>query len=201
MKFEELAGIWNNADAGLEQHIKINRSLVKNIAIRKVRSGLYEVKFTAIVGIIAGIFFSMFLWRFIIDNYIQLKFFIPALILLLTTMFGLIIAIYRLVLVYTLNPEATVFESQQKLIRLQKLDILDIYSLYVIIPLFTAPFLIVVAKAFAHIDLYSFFNMRWLIYLTGGSIIIAVILIFFLKKYPAKRLAKSVAFLNELKED
>lgn len=200
MKFEELSGIWNNADAGLEQNIKINRSLVKNIAIRKVRSGLYEVKFTAVVGIIAGIFFSMFLWRFIIDNYMQLKFFIPALILLLTTIFSLVIAIYRLVLVYTLDSEATVFESQQKLIRLQKLDILDICSLYVIIPLFTAPFLIVVAKAFAHLDLYSF-NTTWLIYLTAGSIIIAVILIFFLKKYPGKRLAKSVAFLNELKED
>ena len=200
MKFEELAGIWNNADAGLEQSIKINRSLVKNIAIRKVRSGLYHVKFTAIVGIIAGIFFSMFLWRFIINNYMQLKFFIPALILLLTTVFGLIIAIYRLVLVYTLDPKATVFKSQKKLIRLQKLDILDIYSLYIIIPLFTAPFLIVVAKAFAHLDLYSF-NTKWLLYLTGGSIIIAVILIFFLKKYPGKRLARAITFLNELKED
>ena len=200
MKFEELAGIWNNANLAPEQHVKINKSLVKNIAIRKVRSGLYEVKFTAIVGIIAGVFFSIFLWRFIIDNYMLLKFFIPAFILLLATMFGLIIAIYRLVLVYTLDPKETVLESQQKLIRLQKLDILDIYSLYIIIPLFTGPFLIVMAKAFANLDLYSF-NTRWLIYLTGGSIIIAVILIFFLKKYPGKRLARSVTFLNELKEE
>lgn len=200
MRFEELSGIWNDADTTLEQHLKINRNLVKNIAIRKVRSGLYEIKFTAFIGIIAGIFFTMFLWRFMIKNYMQLRFFIPASILLLTTMFSLVTAIYRLILVYTLNPAATVIDSQQKLIRLQKLDIIDIYSLYFIIPIFTAPFLITAAKAFINLDLYKF-NTRWLIYLTAGSVIIAAILIFFLKKYPGKKLAKSIAFLNELKED
>ncbi len=200
MKFEELSGIWNSTDLDLDKSIKINKELVKNIGIKKVRSGLYEIKFTAFVGIVAGVFFSMFLWRFIIHNYVDFKFVVPAIILFSTTMFGLIVEIYKLRLVYTLDSRSPVIEAQKKLIRLKKIEILDIYSLYIIIPLFAAPFMIVAAKAFLHLNLYAF-NSTWLIYFTAGSIVVAVILIFFLKKYPGKKLSQSIAFLNELRDN
>ena len=200
MKFEELSGIWNSNDIGLDKSIQINKELVKNIGIKKVRSGLYEIKFTAFIGIIVGIFFSMFLWRFLIGNYQVFKFLIPALILLVITTFSLILEIYKLTLIYTLDSKAPVIDAQKKLLRLKKLEILDRYSLYIIIPLFAAPFMIVTAKAFLHLNLYAF-NNRWLIYFTLGSIVIAVILIFFLRKYPNKKLSESITFLNELKEN
>ncbi len=200
MKFEELSGIWNSNDIGLDKSIQINKELVKNIGIKKVRSGLYEIKFTAFIGIIVGIFFSMFLWRFLIDNYQVFKFLIPALILLVITTFSLILEIYKLTLIYTLDSKAPVIDAQKKLLRLKKLEILDRYSLYIIIPLFAAPFMIVTAKAFLHLNLYAF-NNTWLIYFTLGSIVIAVILIFFLRKFPDKKLSESITFLNELKEN
>ena len=200
MKFEELSGIWNSTDIALDKSIKINKDLVKNIGISKVKSGLFEIRITAIIGIVAGIIFSIFLVGFIFDNLSDFKFSFPAFILLGITLFGLILEIYKLTLVYTLDSRAAVTEAQKKLMRLKKLEILDTHSLYIIIPLYSAPFMIVIAKAFLHLNLYSF-DTTWLIYFTAGSVVIAVILIFFLRKYPGKNLSKSIAFLSELKED
>ncbi len=200
MKFEELSGIWNSADLALDKSIQINKELVKNIGISKVRSGLYEIKLTAVIGIIAGIFFSIFLSGFFFNHILDFKFSFPAFILLVIILFSLIIEMYKLILIYTLDSKSPVTEARKKLMRLKKLEILDTYSLCIIIPLFSAPFMIVIAKAFLHLNLYAF-NTNWLIYFTAGSIVIALILVFFLRKYPGKNLAKSIAFLNELKED
>lgn len=200
MKFEELSGIWNSTDIALDKSIKINKELVKNIGISKVKSGLYEIKLTAIIEIVAGIVFSIFLSGFIFDNFPDFKFYLPAFILLVITMFSSVIEVYKLRLVYTLDSKSPVIETQKKLIRLKKLEILDTYSLYIIIPLFSAPFIIVTAKAFLHLNLYAF-NTTWLVYYTLGSIVVAVILIFFLRKYAGKNLSQSIAFLNELKEN
>ncbi|MDQ6845931.1 MAG: hypothetical protein M3Z92_16560 [Bacteroidota bacterium] len=200
MKFEELSGIWNSADLALDKSIQINKELVKNIGISKVRSGLYEIKLTAVIGIIAGIFFSIFLSGFFFNHVLDFKFSFPAFILLVIILFSLIIEMYKLILIYTLDSKSPVTEARKKLMRLKKLEILDTYSLCIIIPLFSAPFMIVIAKAFLHLNLYAF-NTNWLIYFTAGSIVIALILVFFLRKYPGKNLAKSIAFLNELKED
>ncbi len=200
MKFEELSGIWNSADLALDKSIQINKELVKNIGISKVRSGLYAIKLTAVIGIIAGIFFSIFLSGFFFNHVLDFKFSFPAFILLVIILFSLIIEMYKLILIYTLDSKSPVTEARKKLMRLKKLEILDTYSLCIIIPLFSAPFMIVIAKAFLHLNLYAF-NTNWLIYFTAGSIVIALILVFFLRKYPGKNLAKSIAFLNELKED
>ncbi|MEP6584066.1 MAG: hypothetical protein ABJA90_07355, partial [Ginsengibacter sp.] len=197
MKFEELSEIWNSTDTRLETSIRINKELVKGIGISKVRAGLYDIKFTAVAGLVVGLFFLMFLLRFINNNFSDFKFSFPAFILLAIAMYSFLMEVYRLILIYTLDSNSPVTEAQIKLMRLRKLEILDIYSLYIIIPLFTAPFIIVTVKAFLHLNLYAF-NTTWLIYLTAGSIVIAMILIFFLRKYPGKNLSKAIAFLNEL---
>jgi hypothetical protein len=43
--------------------------------------------------------------------------------------------------------------------------------------------------------------MNWLIIQTAGSILIAAIIVFLLKKYPDKNLEKSIAFLKEITEE
>ena len=200
MKLEELSGIWNSTDMELEKSIKINKQLVKELGLAKVKSRLYEIKWTSIIEIGVNAIFLSFLTGFIFDHFSDFKFSIPAFILLVVTVVSLIIEIYKLTLFYTLDAKSAVIEAQKKLTRLKKLEILDIYSLYIIIPLFSAPFLIVSAKAFLHLSLYAF-DMTWLIYYTIGSVVVAVIIIFFLKRYPDKNLSASIAFLHELKEN
>lgn len=200
MKFEELASIWNSNDTALENSVKINRELVKEVGFSKVKSNLYEIKWTSIFGVVVGVLFFNFLLGFMVEHFSSPEFFFPALILWGITVFGLILAIYRLNLLYTLDARARVMEARKKLMRLQQLEIMDIYSLYVIIPLFSAPFMIVMAKAFLDLSLYTF-DLTWLIQFTLGSVVVAVILVFFLRKYPSKNLRASIEFLDELKEN
>ncbi len=200
MKFEELSAIWNSTDIALDKSIQINKDLVKKIGISKVKSRLVEIEFTAIFELVVNIFFTIFLAKFIFQNLVDFKFFFPASILLLIALFSLIIEVYKLVLVDSLDSKSSVTEARKKLMRIKKLEVIDIYSLYIIIPLFSAPFAIVISKAFLHLNLYAF-NLSWLIYFSAGSIVVAIILIFFLRKYPGKNLAASIAFLNELKEE
>jgi hypothetical protein len=200
MKFKELSGIWNSTDLELEKSVQINKELVMSISLSKIKSRLYEIKWTGIIEIVVGFIFFNFLVRFIGAHFTDFRFYFPALILLAITVFSLIFEIYRMSLFYTIDSKAAVIEAQKKLAKLKKLEILDIHSLIIIIPLFSAPFLIVAAKAFLNLSLYGAYS-TWLVYLSAGSILIAAILIFILKRFPNKNLQESIAFLNELKEN
>jgi hypothetical protein len=199
MEYQELASIWNSTDLGLEQSVKINKDLVKRISLTKIKSRLFEIKGTAIFELIVESLFSIFLIGFIIDHVSEIIFSLPAGILLIITLFSLVIEIYKLKLYYSIDASSSVIEAQKKLTKLKKLEIQDIQSLYIIIPLFSAPFLIVTAKAFLNLSLYSF-GTNWLIYHTLGSFVVALIIVFFLKRYPDKNLMDSIAFLDELKD-
>ncbi|CAN5289918.1 hypothetical protein BH20BAC1_BH20BAC1_05640 [soil metagenome] len=198
MNYNELAAIWNSNNIDLEKSITINKDLAKTIGIKKIRADLFHIKLSAVINVWAGGWFSYFLVRFS-ANHPDMKIFIPAVLLLLVIIFGMFMEIYKAIVLLTLNARESVLEAQQKLIRLQKLELVSIYSLYISIPMFSAPFLIVAAQGIAGIDLYSF-STNWMLYYTAGSIIIAVILIYFLRKYPNKKLAGSIAFLNELRD-
>lgn len=200
MKFKELSGIWNSTDMELEQSVQINRKLVKQIVLTKVKSRLSEIKWTGIFEIAVGILFFNFLVGFIVDHFADYSFSIPALILLAITLFSLIFEIYRLRLFHTIDSKTAVIEAQKKLALLKKLEVLDVYSLIIIIPLFASPFLIVTAKAFLNLDLYAL-NTTWLINLSVGSVLIAAILVFILKRFPNKKLQDSIDFLKDLKEN
>ena len=199
MSFEELSGIWNSQNIELEKSLQINRQLVKSVGFAKVKSGLREIQWRAIIGIPAVIVWMWFLGGFILENFFELKFLLPALLLLALSIFSLALEVYRLVLFYTIDSKSSVVEAQKKLVRLKKLEILDIYSLLVIIPLFSAPFLIVFAKAVPNLNVYAL-DLTWLISYTAGSVLIAAVIVFILKKFPNKNLTESISFLEELKE-
>ena len=200
MKFDELSSIWNSADLELEKTVTINKKLVMKVSLNKIKSRLFEIKWKGVIALPIHALFVFFLVDFIAAYSSDIRFYIPALILLTITIFSLVFEIHRLTLYYSLDSKSAVIEAQKILAQLKKLEILDIYSLFIIIPLFSAPFLIVVSKAFLNLSLYAT-SSTWLIYQTVGSVAIAVLIIFILRKYPNKKLAESIAFLNELKEN
>ena len=200
MKFDELSNIWNSADLELEKTVTINKKLVMKVGLNKIKSRLFEIKWKAVIAIPINALFVFFLVDFISKNFSDIWLLASGLILLAITIFSLIFEIHRLNLYYTLDSKAAVLAAQKILTQLKKLEILDIYSLFIIIPLFSAPFLIVFTKAFLNLDLIAI-NSTWLMYQTFGSIVVAAIIIFVLRKYPNKKLSESIAFLNELKEN
>lgn len=198
MEFQELAGIWNNADQAIGSRVEINQKLVKEVSVHKIRTQLTEVKWTTLIELGVSILFMGFIGKYLIDQYNDMRFFLPGLLLFVSTVINLGLAIYQLTLYYEINASRSVVQNQKVVARLRYLEILDTNSLYVIIPLFYAPFLIVLAKALVGYDMYA--HSSWLLYTTAGSVIIAMIVVFFLKKYPNKGLKESLSFLNELKE-
>ncbi len=200
MEFEQLTGIWNNADPTLDQALKINKELVKTISISKVKSSLSEIKWTSIFEVAVGIWFLVFLLNFSVMHHSDLQFLVPAVILIAISVYGLVIEFKQLVMVLAINAKVSVAETQVKLSILKKLEAYDTYSLLVIIPLFSAPFLIVVAKAIADINLYELAG-QWLVSYVAGCVVVAGIIVFFLRKFPNKGLQESIDFLKELKEN
>jgi predicted transcriptional regulator len=198
MEFQELAGIWNNADQATGSRVEINQKLVKEVSVQKIRTQLAEVKWTTFIELVVSVLFMFFLGGYLVDQYNDMWFFLPGLLLLISTVINLGLAIYQLTLYYEINASRSVVQNQKVVARLRYLEILDTNSLYVIIPLFFAPFLIVFSKAFLEYDMYA--HSSWMLYNTAGSIVVAMIIVFLLKKYPNKGLKESLSFLNELKE-
>lgn len=199
MKFEELTEIWNSANIELEKSVQINRELVKQLGLKKIKSNLFEIKWTAIFEIITQFIFTVFIMGFIINHLSELQFLIPAAILFVFSLFSMIVEIIKLKLFVTIDSSATVVESQKKLTGLKYFEKLDINSLYIIIPFFSAPFLIVFAKAFLNLNLYDYDWITYGIYSVFVGFIVAIIIVYFLNKSGVKKLDDSIYFLNELK--
>ena len=180
MQFEELSEIWNSPNMELEKSVQINRKLVKQLGMNKVKSHLFEIKWSAIFEIVTQFIFAVILIGFTINHFAEMQFFIPAGLLLVFTLFSLIVEIVKLYLFLSLDSGASVLESQTKLSRLKYFEMLDINSLYVIVPLFSVPFLIVFAKLLFNVDLYEFDLTTLFLYSFFGGLVVAAILVYFL---------------------
>lgn len=197
MDFQELSTLWNSTDQELNQQVEIKQKLVKEVSMQKVSDHLAEIKWTAFFELGVSILFLPFITRYLADTFSEVKFFLPGLMLFALTLFSLIFTSYQLVLYYGIQTRTSVVQTQLKVAQLRYLESLEINLLYILIPFCYAPFLIMIAKAIADYDLYR--QSDWLIISTMGSIVVALIVVFFLKKFPSKRLLETQSFLNELK--
>ncbi|MTI41822.1 hypothetical protein [Fulvivirga lutimaris] len=200
MNFEELASAWKANDQTLESTIKVNRLLVKNLAFRKIKSSLYEIKWTSFFELAVNVLFYFFLVNFIRDHLTQYEFLIPAILLLVLTIVEVGAEIFKLYQVLTLDAQESVLKVKEKLTLLKRLEIIDTYSLYIIIPVFSGPFFLILAKGLLGIDLYQF-DLTWMIQYVGGSFVVAAILVFILKRFPNEKLKAAMEFINTLEDD
>ena len=198
MDFKELSTLWSSDDQALDQQIKIRQKLVKEVSIQKVRGHLATIKWTSFFELAVNLLFAQFIGRYLAENFFEMKFFVPGLLLFTLTVGSLIFSGYKLTLFYGIQTGFSVLQTQQKVTRLRYLELLGTNLLYLLIPLFYAPFMIVIAKSLANYDLYR--HNDWLLYSTLGSVIVALIVVYFLKKFPDKRLQEAQSFLYELKE-
>ena len=114
MKFEELSTIWNTADSELGNTVQVNKQLVKDLGLSKIKSSLSELKLSVIIQIIVGFMFINFIMNFFVQNLTQFQFSGPAFFLLATTAAGLVVSIYQLWLSLTINEDLSVVEAQKK---------------------------------------------------------------------------------------
>lgn len=200
MKFEELATAWKSNDQTLESTIKLNRLLIKNLTFTKIKSSLYEIKWTGYFELLVNVLFYFFLVNFIQDHLHQYQFLIPAVLLILLTIVEIVVEIYKLYQIFTLDAQESLMKVREKLQILKRLEVIDIYSLYIIIPVFSGPFFLILAKGLVGLDLYQF-DLTWMVHYYIGSLVVAVILVFILKKFPNEKLKSALEFLKTLEDE
>jgi len=200
MEFKELTEIWKQSDMHQDEAIKVNHRLIKEVGLNKIKTSLRAIQWSSIFEIIIQILFTGFFINFLQNHHAQPAFSIPAALILALIVFNLLFEGYRLALFYSIKTDCQVLKAQKKLSRLKKLEIFDTYSLLVIIPVFTLPFLIVLAKAILNWDLYLL-GTGWMIQTIIGSFVVAAILVFIIRKHPNKKLRKAIKFIDELDEE
>jgi len=197
MELNELKKLWQSYGETLEPQVQINRRLLKEVSIRKVHSLLLEFKSTAIIELVANSLFSIFLIQFIAGHWGSFKFTLPAVALLLLMVSGLAWSIYLLSLMSQVKAELPVIRAQRIVGRLRLYEYWETKALYVIIPVFSGAFLVVLAKALVDLDIYALVG-SWLIGFVAGSLAVAVIIVWFLKRFPDQRLRRAERFLDEI---
>lgn len=198
MELHELANIWNGSDNKMENTVKINKTLFMEASINRIKTELSPIRRNSFFEIIVNLLFLFLMMKFSVSNLSEIKFMIPGLILIVFTCYNFIFSIKKLFLIYGIDTQTPVLLTQKKLEMLKLMKIKEIHMLYIFIPLLSPTFLIVGAKVFINLDLYQFIN--WLIAQTVASILIAVVIVFVLKKFPDKNLDKTLQFLNEIAE-
>jgi len=144
----------------------------------------------------------------IASHFFTLKYSIPAGILLLVTVFSLVFSGYKLSLFQKIDSRYSVLETQKAMERMKYLERFEKNLLLVIIPLFSPAFLIIMVSSVFNYNLgpiekwfieYTQMSIgNWLILYTLGSALVAMIVVFILKKFPNKNLQKSISFLKEI---
>jgi hypothetical protein len=197
MKLEEISQLWNQEENRVEVLLKEKRNLLHRVAMFRIKSGLYELKFTIYFEILANTLFIFWLIGFIMANQ-EFRFITPAILLMLMASFSLIFQMYRFRIYFALKSSDEVVKTQQKVGKLLLLERIDRQSLFLVIPLFAAPFLIVAAKSIMQIDLFTF-EPAWLILFTAASVVIAIGVVYFLKLFPDRKLLEASEFLKDLR--
>ncbi len=196
MDFQDLSDIWNSANQDREEKVKINARLFKDVSTRRIRSGLWQLKWTNWFEAIVGLFFLNFLLRFTAAHFSEWTLVLPMLLLIGLTLFSLTINGLQLYHYYQINSQYSVLETQKALERLRFYELMEINSLLVIIPLFPIPFFLLV-NHWLNVDLSQL--QGYILSFTLGSIVIAGILVLILRRFRNAELKESLAFLRELK--
>ncbi|WP_321290020.1 hypothetical protein [uncultured Sunxiuqinia sp.] len=197
MDFQELNNIWNRADESLETNLKINKAMFKEVSMQKIKSKLYELKLSSWIEIAFNIPFALFLILYVIDQFTVIKYSGPAFLLLLISLFSLTFSGHKLYLYYRrIHASQSLVETQKSIEKLKYYEQMEKNLLYVIIPLFSTAFLIVMSQSILNIDLYQYSN--WVVLQTAASLIVALIIVFILKKFPNRKIQESLSFLKEI---
>lgn len=185
----------------MQEAAEINERLLTEVSIKKISDKLGEFRWTSIFELAVNLPFAIWLAGFAVDHLYTYKFFGPALLLLLLTVGGIFFSSYQLYLLVQVRSSQRVLEAQDSLERLRYSEMLELKLLYVAIPLFSIPFFIVVAKGFLGIDPYPFLflGMSQVLSYFLWSVVVAIVLVFVLRRYPNRQLRESLNFLKDIR--
>lgn len=198
MNTEDLIKMWNQEDSNLEEVLKINQELLTTVSLQKVKSFLKPLERRNIFELVVNSLFLFWIVPFIAEHSTINYFLISGIFLFLMMLSGIISNIYNLYLAKSITFNTSIVETQQKIERLKLYERYSINTLYVVIPLAAVPFLLVLGKGFLGIDVYQIFGANNLWLFTFGSLIVGLIIVWFVKRFPDEEIEKANQFLTEI---
>lgn len=196
MELYQLEDLWKKYDQHLEARAEVNEALLKTVSIDKVRSLLGTIRLSAIFEWAVYFLFLSMVIPFAIQYVGTMKFFLPALILILYSVHEIYINGRRLYLTSSLDYAAPITTIQKQVQELHVNFTRERKHLYWQIPTFFIPLCIVAAQGFVQLDLYLF--PKAFLYISITTLLVTPLIVWFVGKFPDVGLEKARAFLNEI---
>jgi len=197
MELSEIKTLWQTHNNEVSDQITLNKRLLKESNINRIKSSLGEFKFENFLELILSVLFVPYIVGFIINYGTSLSFLLPASIVLLVTIATIIWNIQNLYNAISLNYDESITQLHKKISRLQLLAKYELNSLYILMPILSYCFLVLFAKSAFNINIYSYLNMYWL-YNGVAVVAITLLIVWLLKKFPDKGIEQAATFLKEI---
>ena len=199
MELEQLKEIWLEQDGEIDKVDTVNLGLLKEASVGKVKSLLSDFKWTTIFELAVTVIGVNYLLGYLADVATELKYLVPGIMLLLLGIYDIVWKIMVLNTYSRISYHDSITETQKRVEKLKYFERREINELYLVIPIFWMAFVVVLAHGLLGIDAYQFLQYNWP-YQLVGSVVIAILVVWFVKLFPDKKLNEAVAFLKQIED-
>jgi len=199
MEYYEIQQLWDKSEED-SLDVSLNAKAVNELTHNKVHFNLQEIRWGSVIEVVVNFFWINYLFQLMQSNLQDISFLIAGIVLFLLAMYSLILEINKLYLVTSIDYNFSIIKAQRKLEKLKLLENLDLNSLYFIIPMSVIPFMIVLGEGVFDIDFESIgIGATEMMSAVFGSIVVAAIIVYILRRTEFSKLSESLDFLEDLK--
>lgn len=163
MNFDDIKNQWSAFDKKLDNSIKLNTLLLKEVSLNKTNSYLRRLSLSIYIELILSFFVLMILGNFMWNNLQEIKFLVPAISLDLFVIFLVHSGVRQLIAINSIDFSEPIITNQKKLESLKVRRINETKMVFLVSPLLWVPLLIVIVRAITGLDPYSIFSASWLV--------------------------------------
>ncbi|KAF0249940.1 MAG: hypothetical protein FD167_650 [bacterium] len=190
MNFDDIKNQWSAFDKKLDNSIKLNTFLLREVSLNKTNSFLRRLSLSIYVELILSFLVLMILGNFMWNNLYEIKFLIPAISLDLFVIFLVHSGIQQLIAINSIDFGEPIITNQKKLESLKVRRINETKRVFLFSPLLWVPLLIVIVRGITGLDPYAIFSTSSLVAnLLFGLAVIP--LVFFVSKRYSHRFQSS----------
>lgn len=199
MELDELKKIWKDYDEAIEPRLELNKALLKEASVKKVQSYMFEFRLENYLELIINGFVCTYLVKLLVGNFDNSKITFLLIFLIISMGMELVWNMYKLIQADKLSYKRPLLENLKVLEKLRLYNRREIQFLVVLIPVFSAAFLILIPKLFFDLDVFPILgNAIW--YFILGSVVVGVLIAGLLSLFPDRKMNQAISFLREISQ-
>lgn len=199
MEIDQLKEIWAEYDQAIEPKLELNKELLKEVSVKKVQSFLFEFRLENYLELFINGIAGFYLLRLFFASSGNLKLSLAIAFVLVMMILELVWNVYKLVQADRLSYKRPLIENLKVLEKLRLYTRWEIRSLLVLIPAFSAAFIILIPKIFLDLDILPILgNGLW--YFVLGSVVVGIVIVAALSLIPDRKMDHAITFLQEISQ-